>query len=59
MKIIWTADGEKNMGALSERHTYEPFNSNNGMFLMSNFIKMTHILIKCTISSSWVFSASS
>lgn len=33
-------------------------NSNDGMFLMSDFIKMTHILIKCMISSSWVFSAS-
>lgn len=47
----------KTSGMVLERHTYKPFNSRRGMFLMSDFIKMTHILIKCTVSYSWVFPA--
>lgn len=34
-----------------EQHTHELFATHNGILLMSDFIKMTHVLIKCTISS--------
>lgn len=34
-----------------EQHTHELFATRNGILLMSDFIKMTHVLIKCTISS--------
>lgn len=34
-----------------EQQTHELFATRNGILLMSDFIKMTHVLIKCTISS--------